>query len=284
MKRYLTLLLSGGLCCLLSIPAFCQWQITTRRERLRDFTAKTTKVVLSGNDMLDEALRESVTSHWDLSPYEFCTFREFENLKKNPNYYFLLVVKEKLHRETVPGISVLTLLKGGPEASGGLDKMLEVVAFPFCSAEFPSGREFVLLPAFLDIVQRHTAHQIDTELKAYSGLGNFNKNFRQLKGKTIHFAESDLAPQANRKVRESMDEGIFFESDGQVDSLFTEGTHEAVVSYVVAPSEPVAGSQCYKMLIGSDTHELYYFKKHRISARKGAGFLSGDLRAVQNIR
>ena len=66
--------------------------------------------------------------------------------------------------------------------------------------------------------------------------------------------------------------------------MFSDGTYNAVISYVVAPSEPVNGSVCYKLLIGADNHKLYWYKKHRISARSGSGFMPGDLRAITQIR
>ncbi len=69
-----------------------------------------------------------------------------------------------------------------------------------------------------------------------------------------------------------------------MDEIFSEGTFNTVVSYVVAPSEPVNGSICYKMLIGSDNHELYYFKKHKITARNGKGFLTSDVKAIKLLR
>ena len=69
-----------------------------------------------------------------------------------------------------------------------------------------------------------------------------------------------------------------------MDKVFTDGTYNAVISYVVAPTEPVNGSVCYKLLIGADNHKLYWYKKHRISARSGRGFLTGDLRTINQLR
>ena len=241
-------------------------------------------MVLSGSELQNEALRESVASHWDLSPYEFCSFEEFNALKTNPNYYFLLIVKERFRKESDPCINVLTLVKGGSGAGKSIDDMLEVVSFPLCSSDAPSGRELILLPAFLEIIQDHTAGLTDTELKAYSGLGNYNKHIRALKNRRIHFCEEDLAPQIGRKLTGSLDEDILLEDEDTVDEVFSRGTFNAVVSYVVAPEDPVNGSVCYKMLIGADTHELYYFKKHRISARRGKGFLASDLKAIEGVR
>ena len=69
-----------------------------------------------------------------------------------------------------------------------------------------------------------------------------------------------------------------------MDKVFDAGEVNTVVSYVVAPDVPVDGSVCYKMLIGSDTLELYYFKKHKITSKNGKGFLASDLKAIKSIR
>ena len=40
---------------------------------------------------------------------------------------------------------------------------------------------------------------------------------------------------------------------------------------------------CYKMIISADTYELYYFKKHKISPKKGPGFLKSDLKRISRL-
>ena len=282
MKRFLQILILAIAGTLLATDAFGQAQIITRREKLKDFTAKTTKVVLTGDEFLDEAIKESVAATWTVSPYEFCSNDEFQSLKSNDSFYFLLVVKGQFRRESEPGIDMLTLVKGG-EGSADINDMFEVVSFPLRPSEDPSGREFVLLPAFLKIIQEHTTSLTDTEMKAYSSLGA--KDTKKLRIKRIFFWEEDLAPQVDEQTKRSLDEDILIKEDeDEVDEIFSEGTFNTVVSYVVAPSEPVNGSICYKMLIGSDNHELYYFKKHRITAKNGKGFLSADLKAIKSLR
>lgn len=284
MRRYFITLAAGLLAgLLLATDIFGQAQITTRKEKLKDFTSKTTKVVLSGDDFIDESLKESVAATWTVSPYEFCTGEEFQKLKTDGNFYFLMVVKGQFRRESEPGIDLLTLVKGGPEASESIDKMYEVVSFPMRSSEDPSGREFVLLPAFLQIMQNHAAGLTETEMKAYATLGA--KDSKKLKVKRIYFWEEDLAPQVDETTKRSLDEDIIITDDeDKVDEIFSEATVQTVVSYIVAPSEPVNGSVCYKMLIGADDHELYYFKKHKITAKNGKGFLVSDLKAIKSYR
>lgn len=283
MRRFLQILALAIAGLLLTTDALGQAQITTRREKLKDFTSKTTKVVLTGDEFLDEAVKESVAATWTVSPYEFCSNEEFQNLKGNADFYFLMVVKGQFRRESEPGIDMLTLVKGGEGADKSINDMFEVVSFPLRSTEDPSGREFVLLPAFLKIIQEHTTSLTDTEMKAYSNIGA--KDSKKLRIKRIFFWAEDFAPQVDEQTKRSLDEDILIKEDeDEVDEIFSEGTFNTVVSYVVAPSEPVNGSICYKMLIGSDNHELYYFKKHKITAKSGKGFLSSDIKSIKLLR
>lgn len=283
MRRFIQILALAIAGLLLTTDALGQAQITTRREKLKDFTSKTTKVVLTGDEFLDEAVKESVAATWTVSPYEFCSNEEFQNLKGNEDFYFLMVVKGQFRRESEPGIDMLTLVKGGEGADKSINDMFEVVSFPLRSTEDPSGREFVLLPAFLKIIQEHTTSLTDTEMKAYSNIGA--KDSKKLRIKRIFFWAEDFAPQVDEQTKRSLDEDILIKEDeDEVDEIFSEGTFNTVVSYVVAPSEPVNGSICYKMLIGSDNHELYYFKKHKITAKSGKGFLSSDIKSIKLLR
>ena len=122
-----------------------------------------------------------------------------------------------------------------------------------------------------------------SEVKAYTPLGG--NDTKKLRMKQIYFFEEDLSPQVQDKTLESLDDDTFVKEDEEdVDDIFEKGTFNAVVSYIVAPTEPVDGSVCYKMLIGADNHKLYWYKKHRISPRQGAGFLDSDLKAIKLIR
>ena len=81
-----------------------QAKIMTKKFRLSDFTDRVTKVVLSGNEMMDSALKMEVSERWTVSPFEFCTAGEFAALKQSDRYYFLLVTMQD------PAMRFLTLV------------------------------------------------------------------------------------------------------------------------------------------------------------------------------
>lgn len=277
MKRIIILIIS----MILPLTAGAQAQINTKKMKINDFTQKITKVVLNGNAFYDTAIKDEIAARWRISPYEFCTLKEFETIKKDDNYYFLMSTFGQFRKETAPGLQFLTLVKGGKGAEKGIDGMLEVVSLPFASAEYPSGREFVFLPAFLDIIQDHTLQSMERDLNGYGGLGNYSVNITKSGDMDIVFAEEDLSDLITESIRLSIaDKGITVTDEDEADSFILDNAPGTLVSYVAVPSEPVVGSYCYKMLIDSETHTLYYFKKHRITKKAGAGFLPEDLERI----
>lgn len=265
---------------LVSVSMSAQLRITTKKMKIDDFTSKTTKVVLSGNDYTDDILRDNVMDRWTISPFEFCTLDEFNSLKKSSDYYFLMVVNSRFRKETQPGISMLTLVKGG---SDNLNDMLEVVSVPFCSVQYPSGREIVFTAALLDIIQNFVTKAMKTDIQGYTGLSNYSLNLPKLATKQIYYSKGDLSPTVGKAARELyFDHDTFVCEEDAADSVFTNNTYNAAVSYCVYPTDPQKGSYSYQLLIDAQTHELYYFTKHRITPRLGTGFLVDDVKRISN--
>lgn len=261
---------------IMSASAYAQAQIDTKKVKISDFTQKVTKVVLTGNALYDGVLQDEVAARWRISPYEFCTLEEFNSLKGNDKYYFLITTKGQFKKETEPSLQFLTLVKGGSKASKGIDEMLEIVSMPIASADDPSGRELVFLPVFLTIIQGYTLDSMDKDYNAYLGLSNYTSNISKVSEMNVVFSENDI----DSAVEESDCEGFVVTDEDYADELIMKNTPNTLVSYVVAPAEPVNGSFCYKMLIDTQTYELYYYRKHRINAKSGAGFLPYDIRSI----
>ena len=261
-----------------------QARINTKRVRIADLTTHTVKVVMAGNEMTDSALRDEVSARWRISPYEFCNAEEYKALKGSTDYYFLLLARseEKKYR----GMLTLTLMKGGEYgAEDPLKRPVEVASLPFCSSSFPSGREMTFLPAMLDIIQDFASRAIVSDNAGYAGFEIYSRKIMKTGHKRIYFCEDDLAPElAPAFKKKYFDEDMLITDEEEADSEMIKGSYNTLVSYTVAPFDPQDGSWCYKMLIDAETHELFYFKHHRISSGKWAGFLPKDIRRIASPR
>ena len=223
-----------------------QAQIDTKKVKISDFTQKVTKVVLTGYPLHDGCLKSDFAAKWSASPFEFCTREEYESLKSSDAYYFFLTTKGQ-----------------------------------FASAESPSGREYVFLQPILDIIQKYALDAMENDINAYTGLPNYSMNIGKSGDMTLVFSEDDLASEVTPDVKNAcFDENVLVLPEEEADEYVSPSKANTLVSYVVAPSEAKPGSFCYKMLIDPQTNTLYYFRKHKISKKFGAGFLAEDVKRI----
>ena len=271
---------------LLPVLTWGQAQITTKKVKIGDFTQKTTKIVLSGNEFIDTVFKDEITARWRISPYEFCTLEEFNSLKHSEEYYFLIITNGQFKKDQSPTIQFLTLIKGGHGADKGINGMLEIVSLPVASAQFPSGREITYIPAFLDIIQEYTLDSMEKDTNAYGGLTNYTANIVRSEDHKVAFSKDDLAVSLESldEDTESFGKDMMLMEEDEVDALMMNGAENTLVSYVVAPFEPQNGMYCYKMLIDTQSHKLYYYKRHKITDKDGPGFLKEDLKRIYYVR
>ena len=277
MKRLITLFF---LFCV-TAPLFAQGKVTTRKYLFSDFQDKITKVVMSGNDVLDGALRQAVVDLWTASPFEFCPMTEYETLKKSDTYYFLVVTAGQAKGEEAPMVRFLTLEKGGADKGDNIPLRKEVISLPLAPVNGGSGREVTFLPALVKGAQDFALHAMESEKVAYSGMNWFNGNFDRKGGiKRIYLAKEDISESVSTKEREKyMDEDIILCDEDEADKAYTDKTYNTLVSYTVS-----AGTWSYKMLVEADTDTVYYIRKHKVTAKNAPGFLTDDLKRISRKR
>ena len=264
--------------------SFAQATITTRKAKVADFTTRTTRMVLTGDAIFDGAFRQEVSSRWLISPFEFCTREEYEATKTSTKYYFLMAVDSRRKKEAEPGLAVLSLVKGGPEEGDAAVTSFEVLNVPYASAEDPSGREYVLLPALLDAIQAYMKEAMMTDTSILGVPGKTCNRLLKAARMKIVFSSDDIAPVAKMPDNAS-DKDIVVMDEDDADELFAAGEPETLVSFVIAPSDPSAkGSVCYTMLVSADTHEIYYCGRHAVKDASKAGFLSDELKLITLTR
>ena len=89
MNRSIMMILS---IVILSQNVFSQSYIPSK-EDLESFFKTKTMVVLEDNPMLQYNLniREVMKQHWNITEYDFISFKEFEEMRQDPQYSFLLM-------------------------------------------------------------------------------------------------------------------------------------------------------------------------------------------------
>ena len=111
----------------MEIKQFEEQKVESGREYYGDLPARMTKVVIAGdNSMTDLIFKNAVEESWNISPFEFCDYEEFDRIKTDTNYYFLMRL-DKMHRsENDPVMEFVCYLKGNEKAADNISAMPEL--------------------------------------------------------------------------------------------------------------------------------------------------------------
>lgn len=276
-----------SLLCICTMAA-AQGKLNTKRFKIKDFREKVTKIVVPAQDLRHSVLSQEVLDRWSISAFELCTADEFESLKTSTDYYFLMFTEGVNKYGRSDGITYLTLLKGGPEAAKGINAMTEVVAVPVsASGTVSSGRELAFIGVLVDIVQEYTMKAVNSEFNAYAGLPIFNRLNMKRDGwrKQIRISQDDMSSTFTEAARKKyVNSNLSIEPEADVDNLLTSGTHNTLVSYVVAPAVISVNSKVFKMLVEPGSCKLYYFREEKIKTGESYGFNEKDFKRILKLR
>lgn len=264
-----------------SSGVFAQKFIRETRNTFTGFGAKITKVVIPSNTLPDMVLRDAVNKGWRISPFEFCTVEEYERLKGDTSYFFLMRVDGRYKKDLEPKIEYLTLLQGGPEVKRGTYNNKNIITLPIQEAEDVSGANLHLLPIYIDVIQNHIYKiQKDVTL-AFKGNSFYADRVTEVKDKKLLVAAEFLSfTPAETEIQDLFKGKAQLVSQEDVEDAVMANKENTVVTILIKPRGNSRGSYCYKMLIGTDSHELLFFRRHKISLLLPAGFTKEDIRKI----
>lgn len=265
-----------------TIGLYAQPKIFSKKEDLKDINSKTLMVVLEGNTLTDLALKEAVTNCWNLSAAEFCNYDNFKELRCDTSYYFLVRVKGEFKKEDDATTEFISLLKGGKEGESGVEEMYDVLTLPFGSSEDDNSTIVPYLESYIKIFRTHVERVQKKKIAATIGISWYSNRLSEIGKRELLFNEAHLAEDAKDVEIEKMFKGHARLVDEETITTAIElSSPETLISLCIAPEEPQNGaSYCYKMLIGADNGELYYYRKQKITDKNPKGFLKEDLKKI----
>ena len=255
--------------------------ISQTRKLFATFGTKTTKVVIPSTTLADLTLRDAVSRLWRISPYEFCSFEEYEKIRQDTSFFFLLRVDGMYKKELEPKIEYLTLVKGGPEQKNGLYSSHNIINLPLQQSDDLSGENLSLIPAYVSIIQDHIyGIQQDITL-AFKGTQSYSDKIPEAKGRKILFAKEQIGYNLSEEELKTLFKGsASYVSLDEIDDALSKNTPESVVAVVIKPKGETKGSFCYKMVISADNYKLLFFRRHKIGKSTPAGFTKEDIRKI----
>lgn len=263
-------------CLLFSISLLAQIKLETKKYMVSGLCEKSMEFVLTGNDQLDSALRNSVQDVWHISSFEFCTRGQFEKRKTSDEFFFMVLVDSTYTKEDLRGICNLTVFRGSPKAGDGVKGLSRIAYVPFMGVDRDGTRESAFVPAFVSMLQKHLSFILTREFNIGSCVRADGDGAAGRRGRQLLISSGDLADRASLNGIEP--DGLIISDDIHLAKVMREADGDCLVGYMAGPASPGEKAECVTMVIDPQTYDLYYMKKRGAGALNPCGFTYSEIK------
>lgn len=250
---------------------------------IKQFTGSKTCVVLEdGNTTYNAYIRQAMKEYWTITPFEFIKLSDFELRRSDPSYSFIMLTETNFQNDkSNAAFNFINLLQG--KDVDELNKMPEICAIPLSFAGEDDMEYGYKLGIILSFMQKHALMiSEDPSLTGRKYLRYYNKNIPQIIDKTILVKQEDLSPAIGsiEKIKAIYKHKIEIVPEEEIVKAIKEKTHNTLILHKVGPVGERNSGYCFKMLIGADDADMYYYNQHLIDKANPNGLLPADLKRL----
>lgn len=251
------------------------------KDEIKQFEASKTCIVLEDSPFssFNTYILDAVKQYWKITPYEFIDVAEFNVRRLDPKYSFIVLTQTNFEKDKANGLfNYINLLQG--KNINNMSAMPEICAIPLSFAEEEDIEYSYKLGAILAFMQKH-AQMIaaDPSLTGRKYLKYYNKFIPDLKNKTILVRAEDLSPEISsiENIKKIYSGNIQIVTEEEIIKAIDSKAPGTVILHKVGPTDDKTG-YCFKMLIGTDDANMYYYNQHVINNDRPNGLLAEDLK------
>lgn len=254
------------------------------KDEIKQFMASKTCVVLEQDQFssYNVFIKEAVKKYWTLTPYQLITVQEFNKMRRDPAYSFIVLTQTNYEKDKANTLyNFLNLLQGKDVSK--LGELPEICAIPLSFAGEDDYDYNYKFGAILLFMQKHAQMiSADPSLTGRKYLKYYNDNIPKVAGKKILIKEEDLAPEISSidKIKAIYPNEVEIVTEEDIVKAIQEKTPNTLILHKVGPREEKNAGLCFKMLIGTDDSDMYYYHQHKISKSDPNGLLADDLKRL----
>jgi hypothetical protein len=269
---------------LIAVPfgLFCQDYVPTKDDLAR-FPKTKTLVVLEDNPLSEYnfILKEVMPNEWNITPFDFISWKEFETKHLDPSFSFIVLSQVKFDKDKSNAkYNFISLLMGGPAVT--ITAMPDLCSIPL--SYYGAGDEdySYKLGIFIRFMQKHVKLLMEKpSLAGENILKHYNDSLSEIKGKTIYLVASELAKDVNTepKIKKVYPGKIKLVSKEDIKQAIAD-KKDIIFLHKVGPETTKFKARCYKILIGAADANFYYFDFHTVDDDTPDGFLVKDFKKL----
>jgi hypothetical protein len=255
------------------------------KDEIKQFSESKTCVVLETDPFssFNAYMKEAMKEYWKVTPFEFISESEFALRRGKTDYSFVVLTETNYEKDKTRSVyNFINLLQG--KNVDKLGEMPEICAVPLSYVGEDDIEYGYKLGAILEFMQKHAMLIMEDPSKTgRKYLKYYNENVPAVMQKTILVKQEDLAPAISsiEKIRAIYSNKIEIVPEEDIVKAIETKAPNTVILHKVGPvGEKQNTGYCFKMLIGTDDAQMYYYNLHEIDKANPNGFLPADLKRL----
>lgn len=243
-----------------------------------------TLVVLPDNPLLEYnyIIKEVMDQEWTITEFDYISFKEFEELRMDPQYSFLYMSQVTFENDkTDARYRFLHLSLGGDYFRK--NQMPDIASVPLAYYSVEEDNYTYKLAILVRFMQNHALLiKEHPNIISANVLQHYNDNIKDIKQKTLYVLEEELSKEVNSTARIKKVYPYKFRivTKEDVTESIKNRDQNVVFLHKVGPEGTKVNARCYKIIIGAADANFYYFDYHKISDKKPDGLLSQDFKKM----
>jgi hypothetical protein len=266
------------------IPVIKAQDYVPSRDDINAFFNTKTLVVLLDNPLLEYnmVIEEVMKQEWTITEFEFITFKEFEELRFDPQYSFLYMAQVMFDNDkTDARYRFLHLSLGGDYFRK--NQMPDLASVPLSYYSVEEDNYIYKLALLVRFIQNHALLiKEQPEIVSANVFKYYNNNIKDIKTKTLYVLEDELSKDVNSaaRIRKVYPHKFQIVTKEEITEAINARDENIVFLHKVGPEGTKMDARCYKAIIGAGDANFYYFDYHRINSKKPDGLLESDFKKM----
>jgi hypothetical protein len=234
------------------------------KDEIQQFSESKTFVVLEDDPLSDFNfyIKDAMEEYWKITPYDFMNVSDFNVRRISSSNSFIVLTETNYDKDKSNSVfNFINLLLG--KDVDKLGEMPEICAIPLSFVGEEEDEYGYKLGAILSFMQKHA--QLIMEDPSKTGrkyLKYYNENIAE-------------------KIRAIYSNKVEIVTEEEIINAIENKTPNTLILHKVAPvRDNVREGYCFKMLIGTDDANMYYYDLHSIDKKHPNGFLASDLKRL----
>lgn len=268
---------------LISANIFAQETVPTKEDLFAFFKTKTL-VVLDDNPLKEYniVIKNVMKQEWNVTEYDFISWKEFEELRKDPQYSFIYTTKVSFANDNTDAVYKFIHLSLGGDYFR-MNQMPDLASIPISFANV--GEEYYIykLAILVRFMQNHVRLlKEDPSIISANVFKHYNENMGDIKTKTLYMLKSELEPKVNSlaRIKKIYPYKVKLVEREDIEEAIKERDEDVVFLHKVGPEGTKLNARCYKIIIGAADANFYYFDYHKINKKKPDGILATDFKKM----